>query len=105
MQRIRPTSGAAGSGWTRHRDAVSPCAAGALSTLALAFLVTVSCAGLTGAANVLDSATISTSGAIELAGCAVIGAVAVFAAISGSRPPVRRTTAEGHPSGRGPARP
>ncbi|KMS76189.1 efflux ABC transporter, permease [Streptomyces viridochromogenes] len=44
--------------------------------------------------NKAAGATINTSGAIELVVCVVIGAVAMFAAISGSRPLLRKVTAD-----------
>jgi hypothetical protein len=44
--------------------------------------------------NKAAGATINTSGAIELVVSVVIGAVAMFAAISGSRPLLRKVTAD-----------
>ncbi|MGI5459849.1 FtsX-like permease family protein [Streptomyces sp. CA-249302] len=44
--------------------------------------------------NKTAGATINTSGVIELMVCVVIGAVAVFAAISGSRPLLRKVTTD-----------
>lgn len=44
--------------------------------------------------NKAVGATINTSGALQLAACAVLGALAMFAAINGSRPLLRRVTAD-----------
>lgn len=44
--------------------------------------------------NKLADATIDTSGALELAPCVTLGALAMFAAIAGSRPLLRRVTAD-----------
>ncbi|MEU9348495.1 hypothetical protein AB0D74_45605 [Streptomyces sp. NPDC048278] len=41
-----------------------------------------------------DDSTISTSGAIQLAVCVTLGALAMFAAIGASRPLLRRVTAD-----------
>ncbi|SDP31163.1 hypothetical protein SAMN04487981_12015 [Streptomyces sp. cf386] len=44
--------------------------------------------------NQAFDATINTAGALQLAACVVIGALAMFAAISGSRPLLRKVTAD-----------
>ncbi|MFE0252823.1 FtsX-like permease family protein [Streptomyces sp. NPDC059010] len=44
--------------------------------------------------NKMAGATINTSGVIELVACLVVGALAMFAAISGSRPLLRKVTAD-----------
>ena len=44
--------------------------------------------------NKVTGATINTSGAVELAVCLVLGALAMFAAIGASRPLLRRVTAD-----------
>lgn len=44
--------------------------------------------------NKAFDATINTAGALQLAACVVVGALAMFAAISGSRPLLRKVTAD-----------
>ncbi|KOU60720.1 efflux ABC transporter, permease [Streptomyces sp. MMG1533] len=44
--------------------------------------------------NKMAGATINTTGALQLAACVVIGALAMFAAIAGSRPLLRKVTAD-----------
>ncbi|MEH0573976.1 ABC transporter permease [Streptomyces sp. B21-108] len=44
--------------------------------------------------NKAAGATVNTSGALELLACVVLGALAMFAAIAGSRPLLRRVTAD-----------